>query len=171
MGNSILENSFRFIALVLLQVFVLNNIHFGGFINPFIYVLFILQLRIETPRSLTLLLGFLLGFTIDIFTRTLGMHTMAALALAYFRPIVLKYIEPREGYEVGMKAGIADFGFAWYISYTAILVFIHHLVLFLVETFRFQEIGWTLLKSLLSTLLTLVIIFAFQLISRRRTTS
>ena len=127
MGSNIIEHIIRFIGLVLLQVFILNNIHFGGFLNPMIYVLFLLSLPLETPRGLTLVLGLILGLTIDIFTRSIGMHTMAALAMAYLRPIVLKYIEPRDGYEVGMRASVAEFGYTWYFSYTAILVFSHHL--------------------------------------------
>mgnify|MGYP000081727888 CR=1 FL=1 len=168
MGSNITEHIIRFVGLVLLQVFILNNINFGGFLNPLIYVLFILSLPLETPRALTLILGLILGLTIDIFTRTLGMHTMATIALAYFRPIVLNYIEPRDGYEVGMRANIADFGYAWYLSYSAVLIFAHHLILFSVETFRLQEFGWVLLKTALSTLVSLVFILAFQLIAKRR---
>jgi uncharacterized protein YxeA len=41
----VLQNIVSFIVLVLVQVLVLNNIHFMGYINPYIYILFILLLQ------------------------------------------------------------------------------------------------------------------------------
>ena len=74
----VLKNIFRFIILVLVQVLVLNNIQFLGYINPYIYILFILSLPVRTPRWASLLLAFVLGLTIDIFANTPGMHASAA---------------------------------------------------------------------------------------------
>ena len=67
MINLYVRNIGRFIVLVLFQVLVLNNIQFSGYVNPFMYVLFILLLPFETPRWLLLLSGFLLGLSVDIF--------------------------------------------------------------------------------------------------------
>ena len=168
MLTSFLENSVRFIVLVLLQVFILNNIQMSSFLSPYLYVLFILSLPIDTPRGLTLILGFVTGFTIDVFTRTPGMHTMASTLLAYMRPIILRFIEPREGYELGMQASLKQFGITWYLGYASILVFIHHFTLFLVEAFRFQELGYILAKAMMSTIFTLILIFIVQLLSSNR---
>ena len=49
------------ILLVLFQGLILNNIEFGGYIVPFLYVVFILALPFETPNWLVLLIGFGLG--------------------------------------------------------------------------------------------------------------
>ena len=55
-----------FILLVFLQVFILNNIQFSGYINPYIYVLFILALPFETPKWLLLITAFTL-FPINLY--------------------------------------------------------------------------------------------------------
>ena len=44
------RNIIRFVFLVLLQVLILNNIQFSGYINPYFYIYFILLLPFDTPR-------------------------------------------------------------------------------------------------------------------------
>ncbi len=168
MLNEVVQNSVRFVVLVLLQVLLLNNIRIGGLINPYIYVLFILALPLETSRGLMLILGFAVGLAVDFFTRTIGMHTFAAVAIAYARPILLRLIEPREGYELGMRPTVKEFGFTWYLTYAGILIVVHHFCLFTIESFRLVEIGYTLLKTIMSSAYTLVLILIIQYLSVRR---
>ena len=73
MIGSLSANIIRFVVLVLIQVVVLNNVQLSGYINPFLYVLFIVLLPLEVPRWLSLLLAFVLGLAVDIFTDTVGM--------------------------------------------------------------------------------------------------
>jgi len=60
-------NTIRFILLVLIQVLVLKHINFMGYINPYIYILFIVLYPIKNNRMLFLFLSFLLGLTVDMF--------------------------------------------------------------------------------------------------------
>ena len=84
----------NFILLVFLQVFILNNIQFSGYINPYIYVLFILILPFEIPSWFLIIIAFFLGLTIDLFSHTVGMHSSATVFMAFLRPYVLKIISP-----------------------------------------------------------------------------
>lgn len=70
-----------FVSLVLVQVLILNNIQFSGFVNPYVYVLFILLLPFTIPGYLLLGLSFLMGISIDIFSNTLGLHAAASVFL------------------------------------------------------------------------------------------
>src|SRR6056297_4336346 len=88
-----------FILLLTLQILVLNNIQLSGFINPYLYVLFILILPFETPKWMLLLLAFILGMVVDLFSHTPGMHTSATVFMAFLRPYVLEFFSPRDGYE------------------------------------------------------------------------
>jgi hypothetical protein len=56
--NIILKNIIRFVVLVLIQVAILNNIQVSGFVNPYMYILFILLLPFEIPNWLLLVLSF-----------------------------------------------------------------------------------------------------------------
>ena len=46
----ILQQFIRFLLLTAIQVVILNNVQLGTFINPFLYVLFLLTLPVNMPR-------------------------------------------------------------------------------------------------------------------------
>jgi rod shape-determining protein MreD len=153
---------FIFIVLVFLQVFVFNSIQFSGLINPYFYVIYILLLPFETPGWILLLSSFFLGFTIDTFSNTLGLHAAACTFMAVLRPSVLNSFSPRDGYEPGTLPRLSYYGFTWFLKYTLILVFVHHIVLFYFEIFRLSDFFSTMLRALLSTMFTTAIIVLSQ---------
>lgn len=169
MNSIVLKNIVRFIVLVLIQVFVLNNIRVNAYINPYLYLLFILLLPFETPGWLLLTSSFLIGLTIDLFAHTPGMHASAAVFMAFCRPAVIRFISGPKGVEAGLSPGIKDMGFRWFFLYSLILIFLHHFVFFFLEVFRFNEFSQTLYRILLSTLatLTLVILVEFLFIKQK----
>lgn len=162
MNNVVVKNIIRFIILVLIQVFVLNNIRINGYINPYLYILFILLLPFETPGWLLLISSFLLGFSIDIFVHTPGLHTAASVFIAFSRPGVIRLISGNKAIEQGMAPGVRDMGFSWFFVYSLILIFLHHLLLFYLEIFRFNEFFETLYRLGLSTLSTLILVFVVE---------
>lgn len=164
MNKQVLINIARFILLVLVQVLVFNRINLGGFLNPYVYVMFILLLPFETPKWLLLISAFLLGLSIDIFSGTIGMHASAATFMAFLRPSVSRIISSKREYESGVLPGINDLGITWFVSYSLLLVFLHHLVFFYLEIFRFTEFFTTLLRVVSSTLLTTSVIILLDLL-------
>ena len=164
MGNSFVKNILRFIILILIQVTILDNINFGGYINPYLYVYFILLLPFEAPGWLLLISAFLMGISIDAFENTMGINAAATVLMAFFRPIVLRSISTGKTYEKGVKPSISDFGFKWFFTYSLILIFIHHFALFYLEVFRFAHFFATLQRVLLSTILTLFLVIVVQYI-------
>ena len=169
---NIIRYIIQFALLVVVQVLIINNIQLGGFINPFIYVLFILTLPFDTPGWLLLLLAFLLGLSVDMFMDTMGMNAAATVFMAFCRPLLLKVMAPRDGYEPETTPSITDMGFQWFIIYGSILIFLHHLVLFFIESGRLNEVFFTLLKTfisfILSTTLIIIIQYLFSPGSRQR---
>jgi rod shape-determining protein MreD len=166
--NAIIRNIFRFIILVLVQVLIIKNLELGRFINPFIYVLFIIVLPFETPKWLLLISAFVLGITIDMFYDTAGMHAAACVAVAYIRPGILKLFSPRDGYEIGTQPTIQYLGVPWFLSYSAILVVLHHFILFYIEIFRFSEFFSTLLRVIISSVFTLLLVVLSQYLFNRK---
>ena len=157
-----------FIVLVLVQLLVFNNIEFSGYIIPYVYILFILLLPFTTPRMILLLSGFALGLIIDLFIGTPGVHSSATVLMAFSRPMVLAMFSPREGYQTGTYPRLSQFGMEWFVKYTVMLVLIHHLALFYLEVFSFHHFFNTLLRALLSSILTsLIIIFSQFFVFRR----
>jgi rod shape-determining protein MreD len=162
MINDLINIAFRFVVLILVQVLILNNILVGGFINPYLYVLFILLFPLESPKLLLLVLAFFLGLGIDMFSNTMGMHAAASVFMAFCRPYFLKLIAPRDGYDFERTPSIQAMGLKWFLTYTGILVLLHHAVLFYTEVFRLNEFFHTLLRVVLSSSLTIILILITQ---------
>lgn len=161
-----LQNIFRFIILVLLQVLVLNNIQFLGYINPYIYILFLLALPVQTPRWFSLLLGFFIGVIIDMFSDTPGIHTFACVLIAFLRNGTIKlFTAIEEGNNP--TPSFYTFGVSAYIKYVVLLVFVHHTTLFFLEAFSFANFWIMFAKIILSSLVTIMIILGIQSLSRK----
>lgn len=168
MLNEIIRNIVRYAILVGIQVLVIKNIELGRFINPFIYVLFIIGLPFETPKWLLLFSGFAMGITIDLFYDTAGMHAAACVFIAYLRPGLLKLFSPRDGYEFGTQPTIQYLGIPWFLSYSGILILLHHLILFYIEVFRFSEFFSTFFRVIVSSVFTVLLVVISQYLFHRK---
>ena len=163
---TVLQNIFRFVLLVLFQVLVLNNIQFLGYINPYLYILFILSLPVQMPRWFLLILAFVLGLTIDIFSNTPGTHAFATVLVAFFRDGIVKlFTNIEEGNNP--TPSFYTFGVSAYIKYVVLIVIIHHSTLFILEAFSFSHFWILLAKIMLSALVTTLLILGIQSIKTK----
>ena len=151
-----------FVVSVLLQVLIFNNFLIASVIAPFIYILFIVLLPFDTPRSLLLFLSLALGFTVDIFTNTPGVHASACLLIGFLRPGILELLTSRETLESVPSPRVKTMGFSWFTTYVTFLVIIHHFFLFFIEAFTFQGFLITLLRVVLSSVLSIILILLSQ---------
>ena len=158
----IARNILRFVIVVLFQILVMDNVMISGYIVPYIYILFILLMPFETPSWVVLLSGFALGLGIDLFEHTLGMHTAATVLIAFIRPYFLDLFAPRDGYEPDTFPRIHYYGFSWFLKYSFFLVLIHHFALFYLEVFQLHNFFTTLLRVILSTLVSVSTIVLSQ---------
>ena len=162
----VLQNIFRFLLLVLFQVLVLNNIQFLGYINPYVYILFILALPVQIPRWFALLLAFGIGLTIDMFSNTMGMHAFATVMVAFLRNGTIKlFTAIEEGNNP--TPSFHTFGVSAYIKYAVLLVFVHHTTLFILEALSLGHFWLMLLKITLSTFVTVLIILGIQSLNKK----
>lgn len=167
-----IKSIFRFILgpvlLVLLQVLVLNHIHLFNRFTPQFYLLIILLLPFETPRWTLLFYGFFLGLTIDVFTDSLGLHTIATVFAAYVRYFILQVLSPRDGFEPGTLPRASTFGFPWFIKYALSITLLHHTALYIFEVFDITEFGTIVFYTIVSTLFTTLTLVISQLFIFRR---
>jgi len=166
MINSILRFGLIFILLILMQVLLLNNIQFSGYINPYVYIMFILLLPIEIPSWLLLLLSFATGLIIDFFSGSPGMHTSATVLAGFVRPYILRIVSPKDGYESGSDPSMMIYGFRWFFLYALLMVLVHHTTLFYLEIFRFADFFRTILRVLLSTMFSMTFILLIEFYRR-----
>ena len=155
MDSSLFFNLFRFIILLSLQVIVFNNINLFGFISPFPYILFIILYPVNGNKSGLLVTSFLLGIILDMFSNSGGIHTTACLFLAYFRPSIFKFAfgVSYEYQTIKLNDTLTPERF----SFLLVAVVLHHLVLFIFEAFQFSLLWDILIRTLLSSIVTLII--------------
>ena len=158
-----------FFVYVLVQVMLLKNLVLFDSAFCFLYVAFILLIPFELSVTLAILVGFIVGFTVDIFYSSMGIHAFATVLMSYLRNYWLSVITPQGGYDVGNSPTIATNGVQWFLVYAIPLVFIHHFVLFFLEASGFDMFWFTMLKIMGSLLFTMtVIIFLQFLVPQRR---
>lgn len=141
-----------FFGLILLQVILFSKMSVGGYV-PYVYVLFILRFPIRFNKSLFLLCSFILGLSLDVFFNSGGVNAAACTVMAYFRPIALRFAFGRNYEHQTIK--LTKVSQSARIAYISILVLIHHLVLFILETFNFSFFLFTLKSILFSSLYTI----------------
>ena len=168
MNRLVFNNIIRFFALLLIQVLFMNKINFYGFLNPYIYVLFILLLPFETPGWFLLLLSFATGLTVDIFSGTLGLHAASAVFVGFARPLIIKFVGEKPEYDITTQPKLEQMGFKWFIAYALLMVFAHHFFLNMLDVFSFDEFWQTLLRIVVSTLFTFLFILLFEYIFASR---
>lgn len=164
MNNIWVKYGMIFVLIVLLQGLVVNNIEMDEMINPMIYPIMILLLPFELNLFATMFVALILGISVDAFSNTFGLHASSALLIGYFRPAILNYIKPRDGYDPGLLPTIHDMGIMWFMIYGSIILFLHHLWFFTFEILRFDLIILLLGKTFFSLIFSLVLIVLFQYI-------
>ena len=172
MTTEIIKNILRFILLVFVQVLIIQNINLTGYVILLPYILVIIILPFETNKLVVLFISFFLGVCVDYFYDSSGLHAAACTIMGFSRYYVLKYIAPRAGYDIGVQPTIEDMGLEWFLRYAGTLVFIHHFFLFYLEIFRFSEFFQTLLRVILSSMGTFILIYLIQFLffnNKRRT--
>ena len=159
---TIFRQVFFFIFLVLLQVLVLNNIAFSGYLNPYVYILFILLLPISMDRIYELLLAFVLGLCVDLFENSGGVHIAATLLLSFMRRPIMSLASQKRGQDFE-EIVIEKLPLTNQLIYFALAIFLHHFALFAIESFGFVNIGTVLVRTLVSGLFTGLFIILVQL--------
>lgn len=160
--NKIFQHTISFILLIIFQVFIIDKIQISYYISPYIYILFILSFDVRTSTSVLLLLSFFLGFLIDIFESSGGIHAAATVLIGFIRPKIIKLFYNKDDYNFMPHPNIYNLGFVKYATYAAIIILSHHFVLFYLEIFSLQNFLLTFLKVLISTIASFTIILVVQ---------
>ena len=150
---------------ILIQILVLNQILFFAYINPFLYLLLIINLPLKIPKWFLLIYAFLLGFLIDLFSSSLGFHSTACVLIAFLKPLISKITIPHNILGDVDDITVSKIGSKIYIVFALILIIIHNSCLFILEHLIFNIN--ILSKILASSLITLIIILITQLLIQK----
>ena len=148
---------FQFFLLLFLQSFLLNNINLFGFINPNLYLLFLIVYRLDGNPTLLIIVGFVMGLLLDLLTQGSGGHTIATLTIAFLRLSIIKF-SFGVNYDVPMGM-IKGSLLSQRLMYLILMIVIHHLVLYSVVYFSFNNTITILKNTLFTSFFTFIMIF------------
>lgn len=152
-----------FVMLLLLQALVFNHVHIFGYATPMPYVYFLLILSSDTARWVYVMLGFLLGLGVDLFTNTPGMAAGAMCLLGLVLPWFLKAFAPKDDNDA-FEPSRKTMEWSSFIKYTFFSVLVYSVVFFLLESFSFFDWQILLINIAGSTLLTTLFVAAIEAI-------
>jgi hypothetical protein len=168
--SDLVRNIIRFILFILIQVYVLFQIPpVHRFVVPYLYFLYILWLPFNLLRAGVTLVSFLLGLTLDFFTKTPGLHAAACTLIGYLRPFLINILIPQEGADKSYRSPSAtSMGWAPYATYVLILTFIHNFYLVLLEWIQVKSFVLFLGKVVATTGISLLLIAITELLFYRK---
>lgn len=165
MINNLIRGLLYFVVLVLIQVLILNNIHFLRIATPFLYLYFIVKMPVGSPRDLVVLFSFLIGLVIDVFSNTPGMHAAACTLTGFIREPLIRFYMGKDLPD-GIYPSYKTFGYGGFFRYILSLVVIHHVTLFLIESLTLFDPLFLALRigaSVITTTLLICTIEAFNI--------
>jgi rod shape-determining protein MreD len=168
--SSLLQYIIRFVLLILVQVFVLNQIPpLHQYFTPLVYYIFILWLPFTIGRTQLLIVSFLTGLALDFFTKTPGMHAAACVLVGYIRPFIVNLIVPQRGVEFNYREpSVASLGNVQYMIYVVVLTLLHHGMLFTIQAFQFGNILYLIFKTLGASIISFLLILIVEIIFARK---
>jgi rod shape-determining protein MreD len=147
----------QFILLLFVQAFLLSNINFFGFINAILYIVLFLLYRLDGDRTALIILGFLMGLLLDLLTQGSGGHTIASLTITYLRLYIIRF-SFGVNYDVPMgmiRGSLVNQRVAYFLQ----MILIHHLLLFVVIYFSFDNILTIIKNTFLSAFFTFILVY------------
>jgi len=142
----------------------INKVNFNGYVNPYVFPLFIILFDFETPDWLILIIAFFAGLVIDMFSGVLGMHTFAIVLMTFIRPFFLKNFPPKT--DKKNYPSLKENRFGWMLFYVSTMLFVHHVSYFLIEAGTINNLGNTIVliffSLLMSVFISFLLIFTFN---------
>lgn len=157
---SIREQIFNFIALFIIQLPLLYRITLWDRAFGFFYVGFLLLLPYKISRTYLLVVGFLIGLVVDVFSNTPGIHAGACVFIMFVRDPWLRVVQDDTEDLFNINHGsLKKTGF---IIFTFPLVFVHHFIIFTIENGGLHLFGMLISKTIMSAIFSFVIIFVLN---------
>lgn len=169
--NSLIKNTIHLIGLILIQVLVIDQVSFGGlntYISPIIIGTGIIILPAGWTANRLMLTAFITGIILDSFHNTLGINTSALVLLAFLRPLALKIVSPREGFESFVEPTVFTLKTGKYSIYASILFLGFHLTYFFLESLNTNTVLIIILKAIVSTIAALLLSLLYQYLTLKK---
>ena len=166
MNRELLRNISFYTIILALQLLVFNQFKLFGFITPFIYLIIFIHYRISYDRTILLLLGFLIGFIVDLSMQTYGCHTFSTITICYLRSRIEKSsFGVNANSPLAMIKGTPLFS---RISFFLSIIAIHSIIYYTFIFFNISLLSTIFLYAFINSIATFIIVWIIsRLISNR----
>ena len=152
-------------VVIVLQVLLFNHLQIAGFGFPMVYVLILMNLPVQIPRWAEMLIGAVVGLIFDVWNSSLGVNMAACIAFSFLRPILLgnvvQDLERVKGEVCSNTIGRIE-----YLKCLVFLVLVHHLLVFALEAWSWNNWWIVLIQTLISSVVTILIIVGYDIFKR-----
>ena len=156
----------RYIVVMILQVLLFDQLQLLGVCHPYIYILCLLMMPITLPHSADMFVGAAAGLIMDVFCNSMGVHTAACILIMFVRPYLIGALvndKDRLNEQISLRA----LGMEALLRYVVIMVVIHHLTVFLLAAWSWAHIGFVLIETIVSSIITISIIIGYNALKYR----
>lgn len=157
-----------FFFYIFLQVAVLNEVDVFGGLHPYVYWMFLLKMPPLLPGWGHLLAAFVLGFTVDMFMMSYGLHAGASVlaAMVLLRSGAQGVQSASESSPEANGDLLTALGFRRSVLLISIIVLAHHTFLLFAEAFGLRFFWSTLWNIFLNFFISILVAFITESISR-----
>ncbi len=163
----------QFLFVMVFQIYILNDnpindtITFLGIPSfiPLIFPVLILLLPILSNYYVMMLYAVVIGFLLDMFSNTPGLHAASLVLLAYLRPKLLRLFFQQEKKKLSWaRPTMYRLGFMPFVFYISASILIHHFFFFMLQEWSLSNILLILYKTIVSGVLSVMMILIGQFI-------
>ena len=166
MNRELLKNISFYTIILALQLLVFNQFKLFGFVTPFIYLIIFIHYKISYDKTFLLLLGFLIGFVVDLSMQTYGCHTFSTITICYLRNRIEK---SSFGINANLPlAMIKGTPLSSRVSFFLSIIAIHSIVYYSFIFFNISLLSTIFLYAFINSIATFIIVWIIsRLISNR----
>ena len=158
---------------MIFQIFILNDMNINSSISilgipsfiPMLFPVLILLLPIRSNYYVMMAYAVVIGFALDLFSNTPGLHAASLVLLAFLRPRLLRLFFQQDEKKLGWaRPTVYRLGFMPFLFYICFSIGIHHLFFFLLQEWSLMNILIILYKTIISGVLSVLLILIGQFI-------
>ncbi len=133
-----------------------------------VYLYYLIKIPAEFGRCFQIVLGFLLGFIIDVFCNTPGMHALTCTFTMWVRiPILHLFTQSKQELKIGAP-GIDTLNQSIFFRFCTTLILLHCIVLYLVEAYTLFDFFPMLCKVLITFAFTMALVSVLEISTTKK---
>lgn len=148
--------------MVVSQVVIFNRIWLFNVALPLVFIYFIVILPTELNVKWVLTLSFLLGFSVDIFSDTLGLNALCCTVAGALRQPVMKLYVPRDDEKNSVVPSPRSIGRVTFMKYLITMTTLYCFLFFITLSFEFFNFPRLIARTCASSALTFLVLLAFS---------